>query len=102
MVKEDHVKFYLHTRNSAEIEITDSNLNLIDASKTFHFIIHGWISNHELEWVQSITAAYLELDDCNVIQVDWREPAAESVYVSANNTKGVGWLNLFIVVYFNF
>lgn len=93
-MKEEQVTFYLHTRNSEEIQITDSNFKSIDVNKVFHFIIHGWISNHENEWVQSMTEAYLEQDDCNVIQVDWREPALEPVYVSAYNTKGVGWFPL--------
>lgn len=37
-----------------------------------------------------MTNAYLAKDDCNVIQVDWKTPAAEPFYVSAHNTKGVG------------
>lgn len=90
MVRENHVNFYLHTRNSAEIRITESNFYSIDASKTFYFIIHGWIANHEIHWVQNMTEAYLEQSDCNVIEVDWSVPAAEPIYVSANNTKGVG------------
>lgn len=90
MVQEDQVSFYLHTRNSAEVQITANNFATIDATKTFHFIAHGWVASHETQWVQNITAAYLERDDCNVIQVDWKEPADQPHYVSSNNTKGVG------------
>lgn len=87
--------FYLHTRNSSEeIKITDNNFHSINSSKTFHFIIHGWIGDHRLEWVQSMTKAYLEQTDCNVIQVDWLEPAAQPHYVSAKNTQGVGCFEL--------
>lgn len=90
VVKESQVGFYLYTRNVGETQITEENFYTIDPSKKFHFIIHGWVANHELQWVQSMTDAYLEQDDSNVIQVDWREPAFESVYISANNTKAVG------------
>lgn len=90
VVRENQVNFYLYTRDHGEVQITESNFELLDTSKTFHFIIHGWVANHELLWVQSMTDAYLEQADCNVIQVDWQEPAFEAVYVSANNTKGVG------------
>lgn len=91
VVEEDEVTFYLYTRNSGETQITANNFDAIDPSKTFHFIIHGWVANHELQWIQSMTDAYLEQNDCNVIQVDWRKPAAQLVYVSARNTKDVGW-----------
>lgn len=40
--------------------------------------------------MQNMTNAHLQQDDCNVVQVDWIEPAAQIVYISANNTKGVG------------
>lgn len=82
--------FYLHTKSEREVLITDDNFDVIDGSKVFHFIVHGWISSHSTHFVQDMTDAYLEKDDCNVIQVDWLKPAAEPVYVSANNTKAVG------------
>lgn len=95
VVTEDQVTFYLRTKNLAETQITANNFDTIDASKIFHIIIHGWISSHDTEIFKNMTDAYLEQDDCNVILVDWREPAAEAVYVSANNTKGVGLCSSF-------
>lgn len=99
VVKEDQVNFFLHTRNSDEIQITDKNIDSIDANKVFYFITHGWNANRHLGWVQDLTAAYLEREDCNVIQVDWREPNAVPLYVAGHNTKDVGILYFF---YFEF
>lgn len=104
---EDQVTFYLRTKNNnTEAQITNENFSNLDAKKEFIFIIHGWTSTHYSEWIQNLTKAYLEKYDYNVIQVDWKVPAAQSEYVSAANTKQVGqfissiFFSQFIKVFF--
>lgn len=88
--------FYLRTRDTASTFVTDEFFTSINPNKHFNFIIHGWVASHSEEWVQNLTRAYLEKDDCNVIQVDWSQPAAQSEYVSASNTKRVGEFGIFL------
>lgn len=90
VVTEDQVTFYLHKRDSRELQLTNDNLASVDATKNVRLIVHGWIASHNENWVQKLTNAYLQQEDCNVVQVDWTEPADEPFYVSANNTKQVG------------
>ncbi|XP_017768991.1 PREDICTED: pancreatic lipase-related protein 2-like [Nicrophorus vespilloides] len=85
-------RFYLLNRQSPEskTEITDENLHLVNANLTVKFIIHGWLESYERQWYTDMTRAYLLRYDCNVIQVDWKEEAAQLYSVSVQNTKIIG------------
>lgn len=92
-VQEGEIRFYLHTRDREELQVTLKNQCDVDASKDFRFIIHGWIASHNESWVKEITEAYLNAGDFNVIHVDWSQLAAESADVAVANANDAGGFN---------
>lgn len=74
--------------------------SLIDASKRFKFIIHGYIENSIALWYEILTTEFLKKGDFIVIQVDWEKIARLNYASSANNTKIVGMFIEFIFSYY--
>lgn len=98
-VTEQEVQFFLYTREQQEVEVTKETINLITATdRNFHFLTHGHHGSHHDDWYQPLTNAYLAREDCNVIQIDWAQPANQYHYIGANNTRGVG--RIFTILFF--
>ncbi|KAG5879920.1 hypothetical protein JTB14_014393 [Gonioctena quinquepunctata] len=93
-VAPENVTYYFYTReNSGEyIKLDPSDLKpLVDPKKgKIVFIIHGWNSNREADWVGELRNAFLTTyKNYSVVEVDWRDPAGQFYYVSSINTWDV-------------
>lgn len=63
-----------------------------DPKKKTKLIIHGFLSNSEYEWIERIKKAYLQIEDCNVIKVDWRRGNGMPYSQAVGNTRIVGMM----------
>lgn len=107
----DDVKFLLWTRsntgdndhyNLQPGNLTNLAFSPFDPSFPTYIIFHGFDDNGKNTWILHAKTALLELQQCNVISVDWwtlvmhpwyREAAMNS-YKVANYTAGfIDWLN---------
>ncbi|KAK3909135.1 Pancreatic triacylglycerol lipase [Frankliniella fusca] len=93
----DDVTFYLYTRGQELSEVIDvddpSTLwqSSFDPKRPTRFVTHGWKSSSDADVVQLIKSAYLEVEDCNVIGVDWSALASSNFYPWAKSyTNPVG------------
>ncbi|XP_077505778.1 pancreatic lipase-related protein 2-like [Amblyomma americanum] len=69
----------------------NERLNLFRERKPLKLIVHGWQETGDSEWVQEAKDSLLNLEDCNVIVVDWRGGSERGNYIrSAGNTALVG------------
>ncbi|CAB3360980.1 Hypothetical predicted protein [Cloeon dipterum] len=89
------ITFHLYTRSNRNtpVQIFVNNLNgaPFDAAKANKFVIHGFTSNAFDGWAISFKDMFLDQEDCNVICVDWSEPAQGPLYNEAKaNVKPVG------------
>ncbi|CAH0555128.1 unnamed protein product [Brassicogethes aeneus] len=94
-VHESDVSFYLYTKNLSGIKVNYTLTEVLNTSKPFKFIIHGYIENHKRLWYKNMTTEYLINGDFNIIQVDWERPSRFSYISSAFNTR---YVVLFILV----
>lgn len=77
----------LDYRSRASIE----RLNLFRERKPLKLIVHGWHESGDSEWVLEAKDLLLNIEDCNVVVVDWRGGSQSSNYIrSAGNTALVG------------
>ncbi|CAG9796747.1 unnamed protein product [Diatraea saccharalis] len=68
------------------------------ASRPLKVIVHGWNSNALSDLNPAITSAYLAVQDCNVIVVDWRALANSAYSTAVNGVPSVGqFLGNFLV-----
>ena len=90
--------FYLYTRSNNEqaqmldylnvTSITSSNFNVSNPTK---IIIHGFGSSCTKIWPREMRLSFLQVEDVNVICVDWAAGAVDPNYVrAAVNTRLVG------------
>ncbi|XP_026280769.2 pancreatic lipase-related protein 2-like [Frankliniella occidentalis] len=93
----DDVSFYLYTRRqelSEIIDVDDPNSlwqSSFDPKRPTRIVTHGWRSSSDADVVQIIKSAYLEMEDCNVIGVDWSPLASSKFYPWAKSyTNPVG------------
>lgn len=87
------VSYNLYTNENEEFrQLNSSDLSQCpDPKNLVKFIIHGWFSNPNHEWIKNMTEAYLQQGNYNVIAVDWTEAAHKITYFSsAVNTLCVG------------
>lgn len=69
----------------------NERLNLFRHRKPLMLIAHGWHETGDHEWVQEAKNLLLDLEDCNVIVVDWRGGSQQGNYIrSAGSTALVG------------
>ncbi|KAK0175384.1 hypothetical protein PV327_009136 [Microctonus hyperodae] len=85
----DNVTFYLFTRSNRDtgyiLKINDGdNLNTspFNSVRPTKYIVHGWTDSAETPWVVKIRQYYLDLDDYNIIAVDW-SPISKRDYPTA-------------------
>lgn len=59
--------------------------------KPLKLIVHGFLENGKASWMLGIKDAFLDLEDCNVIVIDWSGGAQQLSYIKASgNTALVG------------
>ncbi|XP_077505776.1 pancreatic lipase-related protein 2-like isoform X1 [Amblyomma americanum] len=62
-----------------------------DKPKPLKLIVHGFLENGKVSWIQDIKDAFLDAEDCNVIIIDWSGGAQLLSYIkAAGNTALVG------------
>lgn len=67
------------------------NLPQFDERKPLKLIVHGFLENGKVSWIQDIKDAFLDEEDCNVIIIDWSGGAQQLSYIKASgNTALVG------------
>ncbi|KAG5859788.1 hypothetical protein JTB14_026097 [Gonioctena quinquepunctata] len=91
----DHVSYFLytseHSENDTRFDKSDLDPLVLTKKGKIVFIIHGWNSNREVDWVNDLKNALLTTNkNYSVVEVDWREPADELYHVAALNTIDVG------------
>lgn len=82
-------RFLLFTRSNPtnEFLLTPANINsspFIRSAKTY-FVAHGFNSDGKVNWALQIVKNLLQIENANVISVDWKEDAAGLDY---NNVAG--------------
>ncbi|XP_065336260.1 lipase member H-like [Cloeon dipterum] len=84
---DEQITFFLFTRNNRNTpqQIWVSNLNdaFFDPTKSTKFLVHGFGCNGFSAWVVDYKNKLLDLEDCNVIIVDWSGPAEGPQYNQA-------------------
>ncbi|XP_075970514.1 pancreatic lipase-related protein 2-like [Anticarsia gemmatalis] len=89
--------YWLFTRNNqnnAQV-IVHNNVNTIwgsnyQGSRPLKVIVHGWNNNGNTAMNPLITSAFLAVQDCNVIVVDWRALANSNYNTAAAGVPSVG------------
>lgn len=89
-VRDEEVTFYLYNYANNGTLLTGDNLDVVDVSLPFVFIIHGWTSAANDTFVSELTDAFLSKGDYNIIPVDWSTPADDFYTQSAEYTQDVG------------
>ncbi|XP_026731750.1 lipase member H-A-like [Trichoplusia ni] len=90
-------QYWLYTRqnqNNAQI-LVHGNANSIWGSnylgsRPLKVIVHGWNNNGNSPMNPTITAAFLAVQDANVIVVDWRSLANSGYNTAAAGVPGIG------------
>ncbi|XP_049880908.1 pancreatic lipase-related protein 2-like isoform X2 [Pectinophora gossypiella] len=90
-------QYWLYTRqnpNSFQL-LVHNNINSVRnsnyvASRPLKVIVHGWNSNGNSEINPMVTSAFLAVQDCNVIVVDWRALANSAYWTAVNGVPSVG------------
>ncbi|XP_024080837.1 pancreatic triacylglycerol lipase-like [Cimex lectularius] len=90
-------KFFLYTRTTSEelIAYGDDRGSLrasdFRPERPTKFLVHGFKGSGKDRSARAIAAALIEIEDCNVILLDWEKGAAGPSYrLSAANTQLVG------------
>ncbi|XP_073980203.1 lipase member H-A-like [Rhodnius prolixus] len=90
----DEVNYILHTRDLAvgELYDRDNGFKSYKKEKRTKILIHGFGESPAKSFaIPMLRKAYLQICDCNVIEVDWSKWAAEPYYYeAARNTQRIG------------
>lgn len=86
----DDVTFYLFGDNVANAALYDANLDIIDRTLPTVLLIHGWVADSNVSWVENLTAAYVATGDYNIVTVDWSPVANLSYIASAADVEAIG------------
>lgn len=88
------VNMYLFTRSYPvnPVVLTLDNAALLNNGKPIKIVIHGWQNNGLMNWLNNTRLAYLQKGDFNVVQVDWSAIASKFYSISADGTRGVGFI----------
>ncbi|XP_075537622.1 pancreatic lipase-related protein 2-like [Dermacentor variabilis] len=83
-------KFLLHSRLNKDIPVLldyadNATLDVahFNETKELVFVIHGFGASAKKNWVINLKEAFLNLNDVNVVLVDWRNGSKTPDYVSA-------------------
>ncbi|KAG6447346.1 hypothetical protein O3G_MSEX004953 [Manduca sexta] len=90
-------QYWLFTRQNPTNRqvIQHNNINSLlnsnyRANRATKVIVHGWNNNGDTHMNPLITSAFLAVQDCNVIVVDWRGLANSNYITAANSVPSVG------------
>ncbi|CAF0810310.1 unnamed protein product [Didymodactylos carnosus] len=85
-------RFFLYSRSNrnVQIEIKRGSLKLWDPSKRTKFVIHGMIENYNATWYEDLRNVWLDVEDCNLIFVDWSNTNKFPYTKATANTQIVG------------
>ncbi|XP_013148487.1 PREDICTED: lipase member H-like [Papilio polytes] len=90
-------RYWLYTRRNPTNSqiITNGNANSVrnsnyNGNRPLKVIVHGWNSDGNSKVNPLVTAAFLAVQDCNVIVVDWRRLANSNYVTASNGVRGVG------------
>ena len=61
-----------------------------NSSRPTKIIVHGFIDNGFVQWIQDLSEALLDYGDFNVVAVDWGGGSGSLYSQSAANTRLVG------------
>lgn len=64
----------------------------LDLKKKIVFIIHGYLSTGNANWVKSMAENYHKIGISNTLAINWNDTAARNYVASAQATKQVGKL----------
>ncbi|XP_028155874.1 pancreatic triacylglycerol lipase-like [Ostrinia furnacalis] len=98
--------FTRQNRNNPQV-LVNGNINSVwnsnyVASRPTKVIVHGWNSNGYSAINPTIRNAFLDVQDCNVIVVDWRSLANSNYVTAVVGVPGVGqFLGNFLIWLFN-
>lgn len=84
------MSYYLFNKNTNDIKLNDTSLDLVDTSLPIIFIIHAYADFRDDPHLVALRKLYLQKSDVNVIAVDWFVPAHELYPQSVKDTKYVG------------
>ncbi|KAJ8982425.1 hypothetical protein NQ317_007773 [Molorchus minor] len=62
----------------------------IDTHKPIYLVSHGYMEGGGMEWIHKIAKALLDLEDCNVIVVDWHGGSSPPYTQAVANIRLVG------------
>jgi len=71
-----------NNRNTFDTIVKDdlSSLSKFRSGKNVYIMTHGWHDSGTTGWIMRAKNEFLNLEDCNVISVDWRELADSNWY----------------------
>lgn len=91
-----NTRFYLDTRSATDREIyyndiADLKTTSFNPSRYTRFIIHGYIDNGDVQWMNDMSDSFLAVADENIIRVGWFGGSLQVNYMSsATDTQIVG------------
>lgn len=92
-------KFLLYSRSNRDspvrLDYRPSSplgrLTQFQQRKPLKLLVHGFFESGDIDWIKDIKNALLDVEDCNVIIIDWSGGAKQLSYIkAAGNTALVG------------
>lgn len=82
-------QFLLFTRKNPKNEFLVSSKNInsssfIRSAKTY-FVVHGFTSNGKVDWALQIVKNLLQIENSNVISIDWKDDASDFNHKNISN-----------------
>lgn len=89
---ENSTNFFLFTQRNKNnsIQLFENNTEILNKTKPFKYITHGFIENAFKKHYFELKNALLQKGDYNVIMVDWRRSALTLYLQAYKNVKEVG------------
>ncbi|XP_076818976.1 pancreatic triacylglycerol lipase-like [Clavelina lepadiformis] len=94
--EEINVKFFLDTRAEKDVQVSNDDMTALrrtdfDYRRDTKFIIHGFLDNGGIQWLEDMSDAFLAVEDLNVIRVSWPGGSFTVQYAqSSADTQVVG------------
>ncbi|KAG0420946.1 hypothetical protein HPB47_003166 [Ixodes persulcatus] len=96
--KEVDTKFMLYSRKNRQVPVfldylryESLGVDQFKQQKSLVFIVHGFGEDGNATWILKMKDAFLEMEDVNVVAVDWNKGCPQPMYLTAAaNTALVG------------
>ncbi|EEC11226.1 Ves G 1 allergen precursor, putative, partial [Ixodes scapularis] len=96
--REVDTKFMLYSRKNRQVPVLldylryeSLGVDQFQRQKSLVFIVHGFGENGNATWILEMKDAFLEMEDVNVVAVDWNKGCPMPMYMTAAaNTALVG------------